>query len=108
MASAVDGKAIRTTGKNVDNRHIPITYVKELFPSDCFGGGNKSAAGVPIQVTLDGVGTFDTDIAEKKNILRIRAGDAIEAFYTRNGAKDGTRLFFEKTGPRSFRVTAID
>ncbi|SFR46995.1 hypothetical protein SAMN04488005_2314 [Yoonia tamlensis] len=108
MASAVEGRAISITQGNVDNNHIPITYIKELFPSDCFGGESRTSIGKLIQVALDGVGTFDTDIATSKNILRIRQSDAIKTFYKLNNAKHGTRLFFEKTSPRAFRVTAID
>ncbi len=72
MASPIEGKAIRITGGNVDNNHIPITYVKELFPADCFGGSSKSNSGNPVQIDLDGVGLIETDIASDKNILRIR------------------------------------
>ena len=79
-----------------------------MFPKDAFGGSNKSKLGVSIQVLLDGVGVFDTDIAEDKMLLRIRSQDAVVKFYKIHGAKHGTRLFFEKLGPRSFRVTAIN
>ena len=107
MAYAIDGRAVGITAGNVDNNHIPVSPIRDIFPADAFGGGNKSAAGNPIRVELHTVGVFETDIAVGKWILRIRAKGAIETFYKNIGAKDGTRLFFEKTGPRDFRVSLI-
>jgi hypothetical protein len=107
MASAVEGKAIRITRGNLDNNHIPVTYVKELFPVDCFGGSSKSNLGNPVTVELDGVGGVQTDIDTDKNILRIRERDAIANFYKLGGARGGSRVFFERTGPRKFRATVI-
>ncbi len=107
MAKAVDGKAVEITSGNVRHNHIPISPIRDLFPADSFGGGRKSAAGKPITVDLHTVGAFETDIAEDKCILRIRSKEAIETFYRNISAKDGTRIFFEKIGPRSFRVSAI-
>ncbi|WP_424832379.1 hypothetical protein [Ruegeria sp.] len=108
MASAVEGKAIKITEGNVKNNHIPIAHVADLFPADCFGGSRKAAAAAPIDVMLDGIGTFETDIAEDKKILRIRANGAVGEFYKRSHAKEGTRIFFEKIGPRLFRITAFN
>lgn len=107
MASPIEGKAIRITGGNVDNNHIPITYVKELFPADCFGGSSKSNSGNPVQIDLDGVGLIETDIASEKNILRIREQSAVAKFYKLGGAKDGSRVFFERLEPRQFQATVI-
>ncbi|MDF3853127.1 hypothetical protein ACDP63_05420 [Paracoccus sp. P2] len=107
MAKAVEGKAVEITAGNVDNNHIPVSPIRDLFPADSFGGGNKSEAGKPITVELHTVGSFETDIATGKWILRIRAKDAIGTFYKNINAKDGTRLFFEKIGPRDFRVSVI-
>ncbi|MDR0808932.1 MAG: hypothetical protein LBE86_07380 [Gemmobacter sp.] len=107
MAGAVDGRAVAITSGNVRNNHIPVGPIRDLFPTDSFGGGAKSAAGISITVELHTVGVFETDIATDKWILRIRAKGAIETFYKNIHAKDGTRLFFEKTGPRDFRISVV-
>jgi len=107
MASAVEGRVVEIRAGNVTHNHIPIGPIRDLFPADAFGGGAKAAADNPIRVELHPVGVFETDIASDKWILRIRAKDAIETFYKNIKAKDGTRLFFEKTGPRDFRVSVI-
>ena len=108
MTYKVEGKAIGITDKDVLHNHVPVTSIRDMFPEDAFGGENEDHAGALIHVTFDGVGSFSTDIASSKNILRIRGGDVVGKFYKLHGAKDGTRLFFEKTGPRAFRISVIN
>ena len=72
-------RLIQVTAGNLRNRHIYITGHHDFPPDDCYGGPNaRGIKGVPIVITLDGLGkTVETDIAcdaKTGNVFGVLAG----------------------------------
>jgi len=56
-------RLIRVTGGTLRHNHIYITGVHDFFPAGAIGGSDRSNAGKPVTIELDGLArTVRTDI----------------------------------------------
>ena len=102
MNETLKAVVVELTGGNVRNFHINLRGAFGLFPDDCLGGSNESAAGVPIAVHF-GSETVNTDIDETKAIFRERA--AIRKLFESENIIEGDLIMIERIAPRSFHVS---
>jgi hypothetical protein len=99
------GSVVELTDGNVRNHHI---YLRDMhwIPQAAIGGGNVSeAADEHLTVTFSPGQIVKTDIAGDKMIFRERG--AVRDFFERVGAKGGTRVVVELTGPYSVQVSKL-
>jgi hypothetical protein len=93
---------VELTGGNVRNHHINLHGAFGLFPDDCFGGSNVSAAGKPIILNI-GTDSIVTDIDETKAIFRERG--AIRRFFETEAITEGDLILIERIEERLFRLS---
>lgn len=67
-------RRIPLTGGNIRNEHIPVTRLRDLLPSDCFGSANKrKGIGTPVVIHLDGLdNAIETDVGRDAKTGRPR------------------------------------
>ena len=65
MNETLKAVIVEVSGGNVRNHHINLRGAFGLFPDDCFGGSNVSAAANAITLKI-GHESVDTDIDEGK------------------------------------------
>jgi len=103
-------RLIRVTAGNLGNDHIYITGLHDFFPADAIGGADKSKAGKPVTIELDGLTrTVRTDIPRDKKTGRprrhFRARRWAREFFSHHGVMPGDVLSLERTGRRKYRLT---
>jgi hypothetical protein len=107
-------KRISLTGGNIDNDHIPVTPLRDLLPSDCFGAANKkNGVGRPVVMHLEGLNrTIETDVGRDAKTRRPRSHFRerrwIRKFFQHYGAKAGDVLEVESLGEREYRLRIIN
>lgn len=102
MNETLKAVIIEVTGGNVRNHHINLRGALGLFPDDCLGGSNGSAAGKPISLEI-GAEVIDTDIDETKAIFRERG--AIRRLFECENVVEGDLILIERSAPRTYRVS---
>jgi hypothetical protein len=93
---------ITVTQGNVDNHHLYLTEVMDLFPADVLGGRNESQAGHPVRV-LWADQAIETDVVGHRKIFRRRAW--LRRFFAANGISAGDRVMFEQLQPDVYRIS---
>jgi DNA (cytosine-5)-methyltransferase 1 len=107
-------RQIRLTGGNVRNSHIPVTRLRELLPSDCFGASKKrNGAGKPVIIHLDGLNiTVETDVGRDAKTGRprshFRERGWIRKFFEHHGVRAGDMLEVERLGDREYRLRIVN
>lgn len=102
-------KHIPLTGGNIRNSHVPVTGLRDLLPSDCFGAANrKNGTGSPVVIHLEGLNkTIETDVGRNaktgKPRSHFRARRWIKQFYEYHAAKarSGLPVRFARTGGKA-------
>jgi hypothetical protein len=102
MNETLKAVILELSGGNVRNHHINLRGAFGLFPDDCFGGSNETAAAKSISLQL-GSETVDTDIDETKAIFRERG--AIRRFFEREAVVEGDLVLIERVAPRVYRLS---
>jgi len=107
-------KRISLTGGNIRNFHIPVTRLRDLLPSDCFGAANKkNGGGRPVLIHLDGLNkTIETDVGRDAKTgtprSHFRERGWIRKFFDLHNAKAGDVLEVERLGDREYRLRFLN
>ena len=102
-------RLLKVTAGNLRNSHIYIAGLYDFFPADVFGGSDKSDAGKPVTIELDGLArTVRTDIPRDGKTGRprrqFRARSWAREFFSYHGVMPGDVLLLERTGKQNYRL----
>lgn len=90
------------SGGNIRNNHIKLSPLIGSFPSEVFGGSNKTeAAPRHLEIDWGGPVTVKTDIDRTKSIFRARGW--VRRFFATSGAREGDIVVFTETG--AYRIS---
>jgi hypothetical protein len=94
---------IELTQGNINNNHLYLSSIIDLFPESSIGGNNEdSAANTKLEIH-SGIGEpVLTDIAGDKNIFRKRSW--VREFFEVHKLSSGDKVIIENTGPNRFHV----
>ena len=97
---------IELTQGNINQGHFYLPDCRHFFPASCFGGKNKSLAGMPVTVHFDGTGeSVETDIDATKRLLRVARGQS-KRFLSFFSSKAGDTIYIHQDKSGDYRVTA--
>jgi hypothetical protein len=88
---------------NINNNHLYLRSIVDLFPADVFGGANSSQAAPRTIQVLWGDEAVDTDIDRTKSIFRRRGWMA--RFFKENCIQAGDQVVLEQLEPYVYRVS---
>lgn len=95
-------RTLIVTQGNLNNNHLYLTEVMDLFPRDVIGGANRTCAAPRTVRVLWGGTPVDTDIVGDKHIFR-RRGWVVQFFAAQRIAA-GDVVLLEQLGPYQYRV----
>ncbi len=96
-------RMLTVTQGNLDNNHLYLTEVLDVFPEDVFGGPDASQA-APRTVRVQwGNEVVESDIDRTKNIFRRRGW--VAHFFDENRIQAGDRVLLEQIQPYLYRVS---
>ena len=94
---------LTVTQGNLDNNHLYLTEVLDIFPEDVFGGPDVvQEASRTVRVQW-GSAVVDTDIDRTRNIFRKRGW--VGEFFGANRILAGDRILLEQIEPYLYRVS---
>ena len=94
---------IELTQGNLNNDHLYLTAIYDLFPDAAKGGSSDTDPGSLLLEVHSGIGEpVHTDIAGDKKIFRKRAW--VGEFFRVHRLSAGDKVVVEKTGPARFHV----
>lgn len=96
-------REITVTQGNINNNHLYLKRVLDLFPADVLGGANSSYAAPRTVRVLWGSEAVDTDIDCSKNIFRRRFW--LARFFKENRICAGDCVKLEQLEPYLYRVS---
>jgi hypothetical protein len=100
---AIVSRVLTVTQGNLDNNHLYLTEVIDIFPHDVFGGPDASQA-APRTVRVQwGNEVVETDIDRTKNIFRKRGW--VARFFDENRVQANDRVLMEQIEPYLYRVS---
>jgi hypothetical protein len=103
---AITSRCLTITQGNIDNNHMYLTEVMDMFPDDVLGGHDKSqAAPRTVRVLFSGE-AVDTDVVREKNIFRRRGW--VRRFFDANRIAAGDRVCLEQLEPYLYRVSRAE
>jgi hypothetical protein len=94
---------LTVTQGNLDNAHLYLTEVLDLFPADVLGGPNETHAAPRTVRVVWGSEVVETDIDRDKKIFRRR--DWVRRFFDANRITAGDRVLLEQLEPYQYRVS---
>lgn len=94
---------IELTQGNLNNSHLYLTNIMELFPAASIGGSSDTERASQLLEINSGIGQpVITDIAGDKKIFRKRAW--VGEFFATHQLKVGDSVVIERTGPHRYHV----
>ena len=100
-----EGEVVVTQG-NLNNNHIYVRNVVQLFPPECIGGANRrEQASQLITLHLDKVEPVKCDIDGKKKIFRERR--AIGQFLKLNSVVANDKVLIKKVGQYEYQISKV-
>jgi hypothetical protein len=94
---------IKLTQGNLNNDHLYLTGVMDLFPAAAVGGSSEADRASQLLEVHSGIGApVITDIAGDKKIFRKRAW--VGEFFERHQLAAGDCVVVERTGPHRYHV----
>jgi hypothetical protein len=96
---------LTVTQGNLNNNHLYLTDVLDLFPPDVVGGANNSQPAPRQLLIVCDHQTIATDITGDKNIFRQRAW--IGRFFRDHDVRPGDLVRLEQLEPYLYRVSAL-
>jgi hypothetical protein len=94
---------IELTQGNINNSHLYLASVIDLFPKSAIGGSNEeAAANTKLEIHCGFGEPIFTDIAGDKNIFRKRSW--VREFFETHKLICGDRVIIENTGANRFHV----
>jgi len=98
-------RLLTITQGNVNNHHLYLTEVMDLFPPDAIGGHNRKVAAPRRVRVLWGGKPVETDIVADKHIFRRRQW--VGQFFEANRIVPGDRVLLEQMEPYLYRVSKL-
>ncbi len=98
-------RTLTVTQGNLNNHHLYLTEVLDLFPEDVIGGPNREQAAPRTVRVLWGESTVETDIVRVKQIFRRRKW--VRLFFASAGVREGDRILLEQLEPYKYRVSRL-
>ena len=96
---------IELTQGNINQGHFYLADCRHFFPASCFGGKNKSLAGIPVSVMFDGTGeSVETDIDATKRLFRVARGQS-KRFLSFFSCKAGDTIYIQQDASGNYRVS---
>ena len=96
---------IELTKGNINQGHFYLADCRHFFPASCFGGKNKSLAGIPVSVMFDGTGeSVETDIDATKRLFRVARGQS-KRFLSFFSCKAGDSIYIQQDMQGNYRVS---
>src|SRR5262245_15860455 len=102
LAMAIASRILTLKQGNLDNHHLYLTKVLDLFPKDVLGGSDATRAGRLVRIHW-GDEVVETDIDRTKNIFRKRSW--LGKFFDANRIRVGDQVLLEQLGPYVYRVS---
>ena len=94
---------IELTQGNINNDHLYLSSVMDLFPASAVGGANsESVADILLEVHSGIDGPIKTDIAGDKKIFRKRSW--VGEFFRVHGLKAGDKVVIQHTGENRYHI----
>jgi len=94
---------IELTQGNINNDHLYLTSIMDLFPITSVGGSSKADRASQLLEVLSGIGApVLTDIAGDKKIFRKRAW--VGEFFATHQLKAGDSVVVERTGTNRYHI----
>jgi hypothetical protein len=103
---AIISRLLTITQGNIDNCHVYLTDVMDIFPADVLGGEAEHLAAQRTVRVLWGTETVDTDINRSKNIFRRRGW--VGRFFKEARVAAGDRVVLEQLEPYLYRVSRAE
>ena len=100
---AVVSRYLTVTQGNIDNNHLYLTELLDMFPEDVFGGSEESHAAPQTVRVQWGSEVVETDIDRTKNIFRKRGW--VARFFDEGRIQAGDRILLEQLEPYLYRVS---
>jgi hypothetical protein len=94
------------TQGNLNNNHLYLTEVLDLFPLDVIGGSNRKRVAPRLVRILWGGGSVDTDIVCDKQIFRRRGW--VAKFFAKYRIEAGDSVLLERLEPYLYRLSRVD
>jgi hypothetical protein len=100
---AIVSRHLTVTQGIIDNSHLYLTEVLDIFPEDVFGGSDElQAAPQPVRLQW-GSEVIETDIDRTKNVFRKRGW--VTRFFDENRIQAGDRVLLEQLEPYLYRLS---
>jgi len=94
---------IELTHGNLNNNHLYLADIMDLFPTNSVGGSSRAELASQFLEVHSGIGEpVATDIAGDKKIFRRRAW--VGEFFAVHRLKAGDSVVIERTGPFRYHV----
>jgi hypothetical protein len=103
---AIVSRLLTVTQGNIDNSHLYLTEVMDIFPADVLGGEDESRASPRSARVLWGSEAVDTDIDRSKHIFRRRGW--VGRFFREARVQAGDRVLLEQLEPYLYRVSRAE
>lgn len=94
------------TQGNIDNSHIYLSEVMDMFPDDALGGPDESQSAPRTVRIAWGSEVVDTDVVRDKQIFRRRGW--VKQFFSANQICAGDRILLEQIDPYSYCVSRAE
>lgn len=98
-------RVIELTQGNINNNHLYLSSIIDLFPPESIGGPNKSKQGVQIEIHCGIAEPVFTDIAGDKKIFRKRSW--LGEFFQSHTLSAGSRIIIERTGANRYHIFPV-
>lgn len=95
-------RIIELTQGNINNNHLYLSSVIDLFPAESVGGPNESERGAQLEIHCGIADPILTDIAGDKKIFRKRSW--VREFIQSHALSSGSRVIIERTGTNRYHV----
>ena len=94
---------VKLTQGNINNNHLYLTEVMELFPTESVGGSSElDQANLHLEIHSGIDAPVMTDIAGDKKIFRKRAW--VGEFFRVHDLKAGDEIILERTGLHRYHI----
>ncbi len=98
-------RIVELTQGNLNNNHLYLSKVIDLFPAESIGGPNEIELGAPLEIHCGIAEPVFTDIAGDKKIFRKRSW--VGEFFRCHALSAGSRIVIERTGDNRYHVYPV-
>ena len=98
-------RVIELTQGNLNNNHLYLSSVIDLFPFESIGSPNESELGAQLEIHCGIAEPVFTDIAGDKKIFRKRSW--VGEFFQSHALSAGSRVIIERTGANRYHIYPV-